>query len=91
VSHTYDDVANPPTPTLSLTQTPNPILTPTLTNPKPSPNPTPNPNQVSDTCDDLVPCVMADRGYYQYMGMTFGLINTVHLNTTPLLSLTAPY
>ena len=28
--------------------------------------------------DDLVPCVMADWGYYQYMGMTFGLINTVY-------------
>jgi hypothetical protein len=51
VSHTYDDVANPPTPTLSLTQTPNPILTPTLTNPKPSPNPTPNPNQVCGYSD----------------------------------------
>ena len=47
---------------------------------------------MSDTCDDLAPCVMADWGFFDYMGMTFGLINTVYLeHCPPYCPLTAPY
>ena len=36
---------------------------------------------MSDTCNELAPCVMTEPiGYYYYMGMTFGLINTATLN-----------
>lgn len=35
---------------------------------------------VSDTCNDVAPCMMADGAYYRYMGMTFTLVNTATLN-----------
>ena len=35
---------------------------------------------VSDTCNDVAPCMMADGAYYRYMGMTFTLVDTATLN-----------